>query len=411
MNRDKVKKIITIMKKIANERTNEKTVESKENYKKKIRKHKRAAVYRFCMVAAVLAVLAIIVYVQYQNHIYTGYDYISENMINRVVNSQSMQLGDCVLTYSNDGAHCTDMDGVEVWNQTYEMQSPMVVTCGDVVAIGDYNGREVYVLNTTEKICQINTTMPIKNIAVAANGITAVEVIDGEVTWIYTYKADGTQDIAKRTTMSQSGYPAAFSLSPNGELLGMSCIFVDAGVVKSQVAFYNFGPVGENKVNFEVNAYIYPDVIIPYIQFMSDDMAVAVGDDRMLFYSGSQVPSLMVTHMFEDEVQGIYQNGDYLGVLFRSDILEMRNKMDVYRSNSEKIGTYYFNTAFEDIVFTKNYFVAYGDAECMIRTYDDVEKYAGTFDRTIDLMLPVGKGNGYKFVIVSENSLSTVQMK
>ena len=41
----------------------------------------------------------------------------------------------------------------------------------------------------------------------------------------------------KKTTMTQSGYPAAFSLSPNGELVAMSCIFVDAGVVKSKIAF------------------------------------------------------------------------------------------------------------------------------------------------------------------------------
>lgn len=384
---------------------------SKDNYKKKIRKHKMAAVYRSLMVLAVLATLAVIIYVQYRNHIYTDYEYISETRINKVVNSRSVQLGDCMLTYSKDGAHCTDTDGVEVWNQTYQMQNPMIEICGDTVAIGDYNGREVYVLNAKKKICQINTTMPIKNIAVAANGRTAVEVIDGKVTWIYIYEVDGTQAFTTKTTMSQSGYPAAFGFSPNGELLGMSCIFVDAGEVKSQVAFYNYGPVGENKVNYIVGAYTYPEVVIPYIKFISDDMAVAVGDDRILFYSGDQVPVLKTSQMFEDEVQGVYQDGEHLGVLFRSDILEMRNKMDVYDVSAEKVGSYYFNTQFQDIVFTKDYFVAYGDRECTIRTYDNIEKYTGAFERSVDLMFPVGRGHGYKFVMVSDNTLSTVQMK
>ena len=384
---------------------------SKDNYKKKIRKHKMAAVYRFLLVFAVLAGLAAIIYVQYRNHIYTDYEYITENRINRVVNSRTIQLGDCILTYSKDGAHCTDTDGVEVWNQTYQMQDPMIEICGDTVAIGDYNGREVYVFNSKAKICQINTTMPIKNIAVAANGRTAVEVIDGKVTWIYIYEADGTQAFTTKTTMSQSGYPAAFGFSPNGELLGMSCIFVDAGEVKSQVAFYNYGPVGENKVNYIVGAYTYPEVVIPYIKFISNDMAVAVGDDRILFYSGGQIPVLKTSQMFEDEVQGIYQDGEHLGVLFRSDILEMRNKMDVYDADAEKVGSYYFNTQFQDIVFTKDYFVAYGDRECTIRTYDNIEKYTGSFERSVDLMFPVGKGHGYKFVMISDNTLSTMQMK
>ena len=384
---------------------------SKDNYKKKIRKHKMAAVYRFFLVLAVLATLAGIIYVQYRNHVYTNYEYITENQINKVVNSRSVQLGDYILTYSKDGAHCTDTDGVEVWNQTYQMQNPMIEICGDTVAIGDYNGREVYVLDSKKKICQINTTMPIKNIAVAANGRTAVEVIDGKVTWIYIYEADGTQAFSTKTTMSQSGYPAAFGFSPNGELLGMSCIFVDAGEVKSQVAFYNYGPVGENKVNYIVGAYTYPEVVIPYIKFISDDMAVAVGDDRILFYSGDQVPVLKTSQMFRDEVQGVYLDDEHLGVLFRSDILEMRNKMDVYDADAEKVGSYYFNTQFHDIVFTKDYFVAYGDRECTIMTYDNIEKYTGAFERSVDLMFPVGRGHGYKFVMVSDNTLSTIQMK
>ncbi len=391
--------------------TNENNTESRENYRARIRKHKMAAVYRFLVVLAVLAVLTIVVYVQYRNHIYTDYEYIASATINQAEGTQSMRLGDCILTYSHDGAHCTDMDGVEVWNQTFEMQDPLIATCKDVVAIGDYNGREVYVMDAKGKICQVNTTMPIRNIAVSAEGRVAVAVADAKVTWIYIYEADGTKAFEVKTTMSQSGYPIDFSFSPNGELLGVSCIFVDAGVVKSQVVFYNFGSVGSNKTDFFVSEQTYPDVIVPYVKFLSNSMAVVVGDDRVAFHSGRQIPKEQAVYLFEDEIQGIYQNGDYLGVLFRSDVLDMRNKMEVYRSDSQKMGTYYFNTAFHDIIFTKDYFMAYGETECVIRTYDNVEKFLGTFDRAVELMLPVGKGTGYKFVMVSDETLNTIQLK
>lgn len=408
----KTYKIILLkMKAAMKERTKEKPIENKRDYKRKLMQHRRAMFLRVMLVFVVLGILAGVVYVQYKNHVYTAYEYLAVKNINRVVNSQSVQLGDSILTYSNDGAHCTDMNGVEVWNQTFQMQSPIVQISGDMAAIGDYNGRELYVYNTKGKICQINMTMPIKNIAVASSGRTAVEVINGKETWIYVYEPDGTPYFEKRTTMGQSGYPAAFSFSPNGELLAMSCVFVDAGMVKSQVAFYNMGPVGENKANSEVNAYTYQDVIIPYIRFMSDSMAVAVGDDRMVFYSGDQIPTFLASHMFDDEVQGVYQQGNHLGVLFRSDLLEKRNKMAVYDDSAEKVGTYYFNTAFHDIMFTTGYFAAYGDSECTIMTYDNVEKFDGSFDRTVDLMLPVGKGHGFKFVLISGNTLNTIQMQ
>ena len=140
-------------------------------------------------------------------------------------------------------------------------------------------------------------------------------------------------------------------------------------------------------------------------------MSVAVGDDRILFYEGSQVPSLHTTQLLDDEVQGIYQNGEYIGILFRSDMIEMRNKLDIYRSDAHKMGTYYFNTSFYDVIFTKDYFMAYGNMECVIKTYDQIEKFSGNFDRTADLVMPIGKGKGYKFAVVSDGTLRTIQLK
>ena len=40
-----------------------------------------------------------------------------------------------------------DIKGNAVWNQTFEMQNPIVDVCQNVVAIGDYNGRVIYVMN------------------------------------------------------------------------------------------------------------------------------------------------------------------------------------------------------------------------------------------------------------------------
>ena len=47
--------------------------------------------------------------------------------------------------------------------------------------------------------------------------------------------------------MNDGGYPISISLSSSGELLAVSYLYVDAGVVKSNVVFYNFGPVGANQ--------------------------------------------------------------------------------------------------------------------------------------------------------------------
>ena len=381
------------------------------DYKDKIRQYRMRYVYRALLVVVCIGILFAIIYVQYKNHIYTDYDVISAIEKKTVAGTESRVLGPNILTYSHDGAQCTDSSGQALWNQTYEMQSILVEISGDVVAIGDYNGHEVYVLDSRKKLYEIDTTMPIRGIAVSASGWTAVAVADTKITWIYTYSPEGKQVHAIRTTMENSGYPVAFGFSPNGELLGLSCVYVDSGVVKTQVAFYNFGAVGENKSDYLVNGYTYHDSIIPYITFLEDGSAVAVGDDRVVFYSGAQIPTFIGEHLQEDEIQGVYSSGGYLGVLFRSEKREYEHKLVVFGKDSAKVGTYYFNTDFHDIFFAQNYFVVYGDTECLISTYDSVEKYNGPFKNTVELMIPAGNPGNYKFTLVSSASIDTVQFK
>ena len=40
-----------------------------------------------------------------------------------------------VVSYSNDGISCMDSKGNAIWNQTYEMQSPIIDICEDYTVI------------------------------------------------------------------------------------------------------------------------------------------------------------------------------------------------------------------------------------------------------------------------------------
>lgn len=386
--------------------------ENRPDYRDKIRRHKLSSVYRFLLVVAAILVLMIIVYIQYKKHVYTSYDLVDMNTFQSIDDSVTMRLGDNILTYSHDGAHCTDSKGEVLWNQTFEMQNILTATCEDVVALADYNGRQIYVLDSKQKICEITTNMPIRSIAVAGNGRVAVAVADTKITWIHIYDPDGELEYEVRTTMAQSGYPIAFSLSPNGELLGQSFVYVDAGVIKSRVAFYNFGAVGSNMTDYIVCVDIYPETVIPYIDFMNADTAVAVGEDRMLVYKGSQKPVLQAQHFIDSEIQAVYHNEEYVGLLLHSDKLDIQNRMDVYRYDSdEKVGSYYFGLDYEDIFFTEDYFAAYNNMECFIQTYDGTTKFEGEFYSSTDLMYPVGRGKSYKFIQVSRDAINTIQLK
>lgn len=387
----------------------EKRQKNQDDYKKKIRKHKLTIVYRVLLAAAALGAALALVEVQAKRHIYTGYDTVSS--VNRETSSDAIdvRLKNGILTYSKDGAHCTDAKGNVKWNQTYVIQDVKLATCGSVAAIGSYNGREIYVQNTEKQLGTITTTMPIRNITVADTGRVTATLADTDATWIMTYEADGSNSYTGQAHMNDGGYPLSISLSPSGELLAVSYLYVDAGVVKSNVVFYNFGPVGANQSDYMVSAYTYSDLVVPKVQFMNNDTAFAAGDSRLMIFSGSQKPVTIGEYLYDEEIQSVFYSEKYVGLVFLSDQAETKYRMDVYNTSAAKVGSYYFDVDYTDIFFEEDAMVIYNESECQIFTTEGVEKYRGNFGKSVRLMLPAG--GSYKYYLVTDNTIDTIQLK
>ncbi len=387
----------------------EKREQSRIDYKTKIIRYKLTNVYRVLLVAAALAAVAVLVMVQYKNHIYTGYDIVSTVALDGSAGAEDIRLQNSVLTYSKDGAHCTNAKGEVTWNQTYEIQNIKMSVCRDVVAIGSYNGREIYVQNTEKQLGTINTNLPIRDITVSATGNVTAVLSDKDATWVNTYNSAGEVLFYGQAHMQEAGYPVSVSLSPNGILLAVSYIYLDAGSLKTNVVFYNFGPVGDNNNDHIVGIYFYPDVLIPEIHFMNDETAFAVGDDRLILFTGEQTPMNTGAYMYDKEIQSVFYSDKYIGLVFASEDMEHNYMMDVYNTDGRKMDTYYFDLEYSDIFFEEDDFVIYNDSECLIMTYGGVEKFNGYFSKTADLLFPTN--GAYKYILVTQNSIDTIQLK
>lgn len=382
---------------------------NKADYKEKIMKHKLTNVYRILLVAAAAIALIAVVVVQYKRHIYTDYDIVSSVPRESVSGSIDLRLGNSILTYSKDGAHCTDAKGNATWNQTYEFQDVKLAMCGSTVAIAEYNGRDIYVQNGEKQVSKITTTMPIRNVSVSSEGYVTAVLDGGDVTVINTYDPGGRNIYEGEARMNISGYPAAICLSPDGQLLCVSYWYLDAGVVKTNVAFYNFGAVGENVNDCMVGAFFYTDTLMPQVQFMNNSTAFAVGDNRLAIYAGSYAPMEIANFMLSEEIQSVFYSDKYIGLVFRSENGEDLYRMDVYDASAGMVGSFYLGIEYTDIFFGQNIFVAYNETECVITTMDGVEKFNGEFSKPVRLMLP--SGNTYKFLLVTDSTIDTIQMK
>ena len=158
-----------------------------------------------------------------------------------------------------------------------------------------------------------------------------------------------------------------------------------------------------------VSVYSYTDTLTPQVQFMNDNTAFAVGDNRLTIYSGNHAPKEVAGIILDREIRAVYHSDKYVGLVFRSDDSEKLYRMDVYNTLAEKVGSFDINIDYTDIFFGESNFVAYNDTECVIMTMDGIEKFNGEFAKPVRLMLPVG--NSYRYMLVTDSSIDTIQLK
>lgn len=379
------------------------------SYREKIKSHKFTIFYRTILVIILIAAILAALYIQWKNKVYTQMTVMSSAEIHITQDAHLLPFAGHLLTYSKDGAGCMDIKGNAVWNQTFEMQNPIVDMCQNVVAIGDYNGRNIYVMDTGGVMGNITTNKPVRDFCVAANGVVAVVLDDTDTTWIYLYDAQGRELAYFRTTMKESGYPVSVSISPNAQLVCVSYLFVDSGQMKTSVAFYNFGDVGQNSTNNYVSGYDYLDVIVPITRFLDNRSLFAVSDDRIMFYSGAQKPVSEAESLISDSIQSVYYGNEYVGLVFISTETSGRYRLDVYHKSGELRQSIEFDIEYSDILFQEDRIIIYNESECLIYSSSGAEKYRGQFERAVLVLIP--QSNARWYMIVTPDSIDTVELQ
>lgn len=380
------------------------------NYKERIRSHKLTIFYRGVLVCVLVAAVAAMIVVSWQNREYRESVIVDSVPVSRVSGATYRALGNHILTYSKDGANCMDSKGNVLWNQTYEMQNPMVDINGSVVAIGDYNGRTIYVMNTTGSLGEITTNLPIRNFRVAANGVVAVVLDDSRITRINLYDTAGNELVKSETTMDKSGYPIDISISPNGELLAISYFYVDSGMMKTSIAFHNFGEVGKNLSSDRfVSGYDYQGTVVPYIRFMNSSTAFAVSDDRIMFFTGNQKPLSAAENLLNDKVQSIFYNEEYVGLVFLNTEGEEKYRLVVYDGSGSLVTSKSFDMEYTNIIFHKDEFIICNESEYSVNNMHGIEHFHDQFHELVYLFAPSEKRN--RFLLMTEDAMEVMEMK
>lgn len=385
------------------------TDKEKPSLNSQIARHRVLTFYKLCIVAAIVAGIVIFAYFDWKNTVYS--DYVVQQQFDWTKSSEAhcMNLNGTLFTYSKDGMSCADNRGRAIWNQTYEMQNPIVRTCKNVVAVGDYNGRMIYVSNTEGNMGTIDTTMPIRDFCVAENGVVAAVLDDSNVTAIYLYNVSGEELIYFKTTMSKSGYPLAIAISNDGKQVAVSYLKAENGKMSTSVGFYNFSSVGQNYTDNLVGGYGYANAVVPVVEFMNSENSFAVADDRLMFYQGRQKPENIANIMIDKEIQSVFFNENHVGLVFYNMTGETTYSLELYDPSGKKEQTINFNQEYKEILLRTEGIIIYNDEECVIFDWEGKKKYEGAFKERIECIIPTG--NIARYTVVTSDSIQMIELQ
>ncbi|MCR5509085.1 MAG: DUF5711 family protein [Lachnospiraceae bacterium] len=378
-------------------------------FRAKLSRHRRLILYRVLAVLIAVCVVGLIMYNNYKNMIYTDYTVLRTMEYEEATTASYLKFNNNILRYSTDGIAAFSIDNKMLWNQTFEMQNPIVDVCKDYVAVGDYKKSKIYVLNSEGKQGEIDTTLPIQNLCVSGTGNVAVILEEGDVTWVKLYNKEGQNIANDRTTMDKSGYPVAISISNDGIMLCVSYLLVNGGSLTSSIAYYNFGNVGQNEIDNLVAGYNFDDTIVSYVNFMNDNTSFAVGDNRFEIFKGGQKPENVFETEITDEIKSVFNSENYIGLVYAGGKGDEPYHLDVYNTSGNIVFTRDFALNYKDIIFNKDMVIIYNNDECVIYNQKGIEKFSGRFKESIVELVPTDSVTRY--LLVSGTKTEEIQLK
>ena len=250
--------------------------------------------------------------------------------------ARMVSYGEGLLRYSGDGISYLNSQGLEQWNISCSMNNPQLVMQGDYGALTDVSGQSVVVFNQKGEVGRYTTTDPIMTAAVSAGGVTTVALERDLNSLVCFYDKFGLKlDIEISLEMSESGYPMAMALSPEGSGLVMSMVSSKGGSLNSQLVFYNF-TVGRSEANRLIGFFSHEGHLLPQIDYLGSKRVAAVTDAGLEVYSLDQEnkPVLLETIPFPGEVSAYVVENRHIAFLF-AEPGSGNNTLHVYDENGK----------------------------------------------------------------------------
>ena len=386
-----------------------KTAKEAPSYEEKLIRHKARLYRRTLITVSLITVLLMAAIILWMHRGYKKAELVRVSSFTVEDGAEFVGLGKNIIRYSGNGAVCMDRRGNIRWHVTYKMQQPIISISGDVIAIANRSGYNVYVMNTQGLLGTVETMFPIHSITASESGEVAVVMNDARATWIRLYTPEGKEIAYIIQTMPENGYPISATVSADGETLCLSSVQLSSAAVKSNISFYNFGKEGQKKADHRVDRYDFIDEVVPYVGYMDDETCAGISDKRLILFQKTLLgKSGSSSILFSENLQGVFSGENLIGLLFNNTSDGEQYRLDVYNRRGRKAGSVKFTMQYKEIKIAGDKIYINNDQECQIFNLSGRCIFKGDLGRTISALIP---GTGLNdLLVVTGGEIDSVRL-
>lgn len=312
-----------------------------------------------------------------------------------------------VLKYSRDGISYLNQKGEEQWNQPCQIKSPFVDVNQVSAAVADKGGNTIMIFQKDGLKGEIKTTLPIERLSVSEQGIVSVILKNESVPSIVCYDTAGNILVEHQASLVGTGYPLDVAISPNATVMQVIYLRVQDGKLESRVGYYNFGEKGEEQTDHEVASKEFKTSVAATGFFLSQSVSAVVGDNCLTLFKGKEAPEEVTTVTIEKEIQSIFHNEKYIGMILKNEGKE-GYELRLYNTAGKKVMSEDFTGSYKKAKVSGSQVILYDGKKCSIFLRSGVKKFEGEMNNEIFEIVPVAGVN--KYIVMNANGMESVRL-
>lgn len=337
-----------------------------------------------------------------------NYKLVSEQTHTDGVNGAYSAFGNGFVRYTSNGIQYIDRNRNVVWETSYEMKNPVTRSCkGRTLAAADLKGNQIYVFDRDGLLGQITTTMPIQAFSVSEQGVVAAVVRSSEQTKLILYDQVGNVLVEGRTSFAETGYPLAAAISPNGKKVMVSYVSAE-DAIKTRLICYNFENVNAADEDRKILDVTYEELLVPELAFVNDKDCYAVGNGKLLFYSGENKMKEVNAVDVEEQILSVISDGEKLGIVTAREDAGDKYAIGIYSTAGRKLKFMNFDDEYNTVYMKDGKIFLLDGTHCMIYSTGGQRVFDGEFDTAVSYMVPVM--GIHKFLVAEEGRVEIVRL-